>query len=264
VHPVALSLRAAGGDAGYIATNVVAVSGQGVEGDVAGSRYRIGRPDYVFAMAGNVALPETGRIWLDSGDTVVALGDGAACLALFRLGDEVRAEAADLVRMLREKGREVVLLTGDAPAVAQRVAAALGIDTVHAGATPEGKYQCVAALQAGGAVVAMVGDGVNDAPVLAQAQVSIAMGGGAQLARTQADFVLLSENLDHLRRGLARAAKSLRVIHQNLWWSFAYNLLAVPLAVAGFITPWMAGIGMSASSLLVVLNSLRIQRMETD
>jgi Cu2+-exporting ATPase len=263
-HPVAMALRAAGRDAGLAATNVLAVAGQGVEGDVAGKRYRIGRPDYVCAMATDGSLTDVGQAWLDSGDTVVALGDASACLALFRLGDEVRAEAGGLVRMLRESGREVVLLTGDAPAVAQRVAAALGIGVVHAGVTPEGKYQCVTALQAGGAVVAMVGDGVNDAPVLAQAQVSIAMGGGAQLARTQADFVLLSENLDHLRRGLVRAGKSLRVIHQNLWWSFAYNFIAVPLAVAGFVTPWLAGIGMSASSLLVVLNSLRIQRTEAD
>jgi Cu2+-exporting ATPase len=181
---------------------------------------------------------------------------------LFRLGDELRPEARPLIEALKASGRKIVLLTGDSPAVAQRVATTLGIADVRAGVTPQGKHDCVRALQADGAVVAMVGDGVNDAPVLAQAQVSVAMGGGAQLARTQADFILLSENLDHLRRGLLRGQKTLRIIRQNLWWSFAYNFVALPLAIAGFVTPWLAGIGMSASSLLVVLNSLRIQRLD--
>jgi Cu2+-exporting ATPase len=165
---------------------------------------------------------------------------------------------------LREQGKTLVLLTGDAPAVASRVAASLGISDVRAGVTPQGKHDCVKALQSEGAIVAMVGDGVNDAPVLAQAQVSIAMGSGAHLARTQSDFILLSENLEHLRFGTRRASKTLRVIKQNLWWSFAYNFVALPLAIAGYVTPWMAGIGMSASSLLVVLNSLRIQSSEKD
>jgi Cu2+-exporting ATPase len=209
-------------------------------------------------------LPPAAEAWLESGDTVVLLADAAGALALFRIGDELRPEARGLIDRLRASGKEVVLLTGDAPAVAARVAAALGIKTVHAGVTPDGKHACVSELQAAGAVVAMVGDGVNDAPVLALAQVSIAMGGGAQLARTQADFVLLSENLAHLQHGLQRAALTLVVIRQNLWWSFAYNIVALPAAIAGYVTPWMAGIGMSLSSLLVVLNSLRIQRLEVD
>ena len=148
--------------------------------------------------------------------------------------------------------------------MARRVGEQLGIDEIHADETPAGKHARVKALQEAGAVVAMVGDGVNDAPVLAQAQVSVAMGGGAQLARTQADFVLLSENLSHLRQGLQRVVFCLQVIRQNLWWSFAYNFVALPAAIAGYVTPWMAGIGMSLSSLLVVLNSLRIQRLKVD
>ena len=156
------------------------------------------------------------------------------------------------------------MLTGDARPVAERVARALGIDDVHAEVSPQGKHDFVVAQQAGGAVVAMVGDGINDAPVLAKAQVSVAMGGGAQLARTQADLVLLSENLDHLRHGYRLARRTLRVIRQNLWWSFAYNFVALPLAMVGLVTPWMAGIGMSGSSLLVVMNSLRLQRPVDD
>ena len=133
-------------------------------------------------------------------------------------------------------------------------------DLVQAGVTPQGKHDYVSRLQAGGAIVAMVGDGINDAPVLAQAQVSVAMGGGSQLAHSQADLILLSENLDHLRQGFFVARRCLRIIRQNLLWAFAYNFVALPLAIFGFVTPWMAAIGMSASSLLVLLNSLRLQR----
>ena len=235
--------------------------GQGVSGQVDGRRYRLGRPDYALALPG-VSLETLPAAWRESEDTVIALADEEACLALFRIGDALRPEAAALVATLRAAGRRVILLSGDADAVARRVGAELEVDEVYAGVSPQGKHERVRELQAGGAIVAMIGDGVNDAPVLAQAQVSIAMGGGAQLARTQSDFVLLSENLDHLRHGLLRALKTLRIIRQNLWWSFAYNFVALPLAIAGYVTPWIAGIGMSASSLLVVLNSLRIQRLD--
>ncbi|HZX29854.1 MAG TPA: heavy metal translocating P-type ATPase [Rhodocyclaceae bacterium] len=261
-HPLGVALRfAAEGLVLPAAELVRSEAGQGVEGAVAGAVYRIGRPG--FALGGSTdGLPPLAAEWLAGGDTVVALGSRGQCLALFRLGDEIRPESRALVADLKSGGKQVVLLTGDAPGVAARVGSQLGIDDVRAGMTPQGKYDAVIGLQAAGAVVAMVGDGVNDAPVLAQAQVSVAMGGGAQLARTQADLVLLSENLDHLRFGLHRTRLTLKVIKQNLWWSFAYNFVALPLAIAGYVTPWLAGIGMSASSLLVVLNSLRIQRVE--
>ncbi|MGE5492981.1 MAG: heavy metal translocating P-type ATPase [Actinomycetota bacterium] len=263
-HPLGLALRhAAEGRFLPGAQSVRSEAGQGVEGFVDGKVYRIGRPG--FALGGNVDdLPPQAAEWLAGGDTVVALGCEDRCMALFRLGDEVRPESEALIAALKSEGKKVVLLTGDAPGVAARVATQLGIEDVRAGVTPRGKYEAVIGLQAAGAVVAMVGDGVNDAPVLAQAQVSVAMGGGAQLARTQADLILLSENLDHLRVGLHRTRLTLKVIKQNLWWSFAYNFVALPLAIAGYVTPWLAGIGMSASSLLVVLNSLRIQRAEKD
>jgi len=262
-HPVASALRAAATRELPVADQILSEPGQGIEGVVDGCRYRIGRPDYVLQLS-QAKLPASAASVLDSGDTVVVLGDASGCLAVFRIGDEVRPESKRLIAELQAAGRHVVLLTGDAPGVAARVGRELGIADIRAGVTPQGKHACVTELQTAGAVVAMVGDGVNDAPVLAQAQVSVAMGGGAQLARTQSDFVLLSENLNHLRHGLLRGQKTLRVIHQNLWWSFAYNFVALPLAITGHVTPWLAGIGMSASSLLVVLNSLRIQRLETD
>jgi Cu2+-exporting ATPase len=263
-HPLAMALRhAAPGDARWQATDSISEPGQGIEAVIDGQRYRIGRPAYALAIS-NAALPAVATEWLESGDTVVLLADTQGPLALFRIGDQLRPEARKLVEDLRRGGRQVVLLTGDAPAVAARVAAELGIDDVRAGMTPAGKHAAVTELQSAGAIVAMVGDGVNDAPVLAQAQVSVAMGSGAQLARTQSDFVLLSENLGHLHKGLGRAGFALVVIRQNLWWSFAYNIVALPAAIAGYVTPWMAGIGMSLSSLLVVVNSLRIQRLEND
>ncbi|WP_415033785.1 heavy metal translocating P-type ATPase [Azonexus sp.] len=263
-HPLAHAVRAACPEGQSLPVRAaVNEPGQGIAGEIAGASYRIGRPAYALALSGQ-GLPAEGEAWLESGDTVVVLADAAGALALLRIGDELRPQAKEVVDKLRALGKTVVLLSGDAPAVAQRVASALGIEEVHAGVTPSGKHACVTKLQADGAVVAMVGDGVNDAPVLALAQVSVAMGGGAQLARTQADFVLLSENLAHLQHGAQRAALTLSVIRQNLWWSFAYNIVALPAAIAGYVTPWMAGIGMSLSSLLVVLNSLRIQRLEVE
>lgn len=262
-HPIATALRQATKGVLPSVEKVLSEPGQGIEALVDGRMCRVGRSAYALALAGK-PLPDEASDWLDSDETVVVLADTGGCLALFRIGDELRPEAKAMIGDLRAAGKHVILLTGDAPSVAERIAGELGIKDVRAGVTPQGKYACVTELQAGGAVVAMVGDGVNDAPVLAQAQVSIAMGGGAQLARTQSDFVLLSENLDHLRYGLRRAKLTLSIIRQNLWWSFAYNFVALPLAISGHVTPWLAGIGMSASSLLVVLNSLRIQRMKAD
>jgi len=258
-HPIGAALRAAAGNDLPLLEQLASESGSGVAALLDGGALRLGRIEYVAALHGQ-PVPDATRTFVDSSDTVIALGNQFGWLALFRLGDEIRPEASAMVAELLASGRQVSLLSGDAVPVAHRVARAVGIAEVHAAMSPQGKHDYVSGLQACGAVVAMVGDGVNDAPVLAQAQVSVAMGGGSQLARTQADLVLLSENLDHLRRGVAVARRSLRVIRQNLLWSFAYNFVALPLAMLGFVSPWMAGIGMSGSSLLVVLNSLRLQK----
>ncbi|WP_300453326.1 heavy metal translocating P-type ATPase [Accumulibacter sp.] len=260
-HPIGAALREAslGRDLPKL-DSLINEPGCGISAIHDGRHLRLGRTDYVGALH-DEPLPEAAQIMLGLGDTVIALGDEAGWMALFRLGDELRPEAAGMVAALRQAGLRVALLTGDAAPAARRVALALRIDELQAEASPQAKQDYVRRLQANGAIVAMIGDGVNDAPVLAQAQVSVAMGSGSQLARTQADLVLLSENLDHLRRGLLLARRALRILRQNLIWSFVYNLVALPLAMTGFITPWMAGIGMSASSLLVVANSLRLQKI---
>ncbi|MDR2365690.1 MAG: heavy metal translocating P-type ATPase [Zoogloeaceae bacterium] len=264
-HPLARALRRAMrerlADALPLpAEGVIVQTGQGLRGSVAGQELYLGRPDYVFAHAGAAPWPEH---WQTAGDTVLALGSRQnGVLAFFRLGDALRPDAAALIRDLHAAGRQTLLMSGDAAPVVARIAQELNVDAATGEMSPQDKREAVSRLQAAGAVVAMVGDGVNDAPVLAQAQVSVAMGSGAQLARTQADLVLLSENLERLASGIRKSRFTLAVIRQNLVWAFLYNFFALPLAIAGLVTPWAAGIGMSASSLLVVLNALRIQKKE--
>jgi P-type Cu2+ transporter len=189
---------------------------------------------------------------------VVALGDEHGWIALFLLDDVVRHDAAALIRDLEAGGAQVSLLSGDRRQRVAHTAFELGIADYAGGATPEDKLAYVEKLQARGAVVAMVGDGVNDAPVLARAQVSIAPGSGTELAQVSADIILLTDRLEVLADTVHAARRTLRVIRQNLGWAVAYNAVALPLAMAGFVTPLVAAIGMSASSLLVVLNALQL------
>jgi Cu2+-exporting ATPase len=176
------------------------------------------------------------------------------------LADELREGARALIERLQAWNKTVWLLTGDHERAARHVAAQAGIDQLAWDLTPEEKVERVKALQRGGAVVAMVGDGVNDAPVLAQAQVAIAMGGGTQLAAISADMILLSQQLAHLGIGIQVSRRMLGIIRQNLMWALAYNAIALPAAAMGFVAPWMAALGMSGSSLLVVANALRLAR----
>jgi Cu2+-exporting ATPase len=239
-----------------------AVTGQGIEARLpAGSQVRIGVPTFVAALHGQ-PLPAEMLAWLAAGDSVVALGDTTGWRAWFRLADALRPGGAEALGRLRALGLKLTILSGDASETVAAVATELGVADHHGGMTPEGKHAYVRAAQASGASVAMVGDGVNDAPVLAQAHVSVAMGAGTDLARSQADVVLLSNDPSHLVAGIVIARRTLAIMRQNLAWAFVYNVVAIPLAMAGWVTPWMAGIGMSASSLLVVLNALRLQRTE--
>jgi Cu2+-exporting ATPase len=182
----------------------------------------------------------------------------------FIFEEALRPGAAEAVAGLQASGVRVALLTGDDETRARALATRLGIAEVHARVTPEGKLALVAAVQANrqgkGARVAMVGDGINDAPVLARADVSLAMGQGALVARTQADAVIASNRPADLLRALHTARRTLRIVRQNLAWALIYNLVCIPLALVGWLPPWAAGLGMAASSLLVIANALRAAR----
>ncbi|MEJ2602791.1 MAG: heavy metal translocating P-type ATPase, partial [Gammaproteobacteria bacterium] len=234
------------------------VPGKGIEGSIAGTRYRVGSAEFVGAEA-LAALPA-----LDAGRaaTLVFLGtDDGRVLAAFELRDQPRADAARVVAALHDAGITSAIASGDRTETVRDIAAALGIDDARGALGPEDKLDWVRAMQSAGETVALVGDGINDAPVLAGADVSIAMGAGTTLAQSSADAVLLGESLTPLLTAVDVARRTRRIIRQNIGWAIGYNLLAVPLAASGTLAPWMAAIGMSASSLLVVLNALRLRRV---
>lgn len=227
--------------------------GQGVSGRYQGQRVAIGTQAFVCA----TQLPEDAANQCDGTPLYLAI-DGQL-IATFCLVDELRHGAVELIQGLQ--GKSLILLSGDHPAAVANIANTLGIEQALSRQSPADKLAFVQQLQAQGAVVAMLGDGVNDAPVLSAANVSIAMGSGTQLAQASADIVLLSDSLVAVVYGFHAAAKTLRIIRQNLLWALAYNVLALPLAAAGYIAPWMAAIGMSLSSIIVVLNALRLSRL---
>ncbi|MEN9502587.1 MAG: cadmium-translocating P-type ATPase [Pseudomonadota bacterium] len=239
-------------------TQLSAESGRGVKGYWQDQEYRIGTASFVRELTGS-ALPDAAQTTTDQVNSQILLGSAQGWLARLELADQLRAEAAQVVQALRALNIDVTLLSGDTPAVVTQVAQQLHIPHAFGGQLPEGKLAYLKQLQAQGQVVAMVGDGVNDAPVLAGAAVSIAMGSGSHLAQASADMVLLSENLHQLPFAVQTARRMQSIIKQNFAWTILYNLLAIPLAASGIIAPWMAAIGMSASSLIVVLNALRLK-----
>ncbi len=228
--------------------------GSGGEARIGDRRLRVGQASFCGALHGK-PVPIA---WLHTSDTVVWLADELGWIAAFRIGDSVRPEAAGAIARLRSLGLAVHLLTGDEPRVAHRVATELGIERVRSRASPEGKQDYVRGLQHEARRVAMVGDGVNDAPVLGLADVSVAMGQGADLAQVRADAVLASGSLDDLVRALELARRTRAVLRENLAWALAYNAIVLPLAFLGLVTPLVAGIGMASSSLAVVANALRL------
>ena len=230
------------------------IPGQGIEVRHQGLHFRLGNADFISELIGTpVEIPAE-----FSGKTVSVLADSDGCIAIFALEDSLRSEAKDLIKFLQQQGKTVLLLSGDRSDVAQNVAIDLGINTALGNLSPEAKYNIVKRLQQEGAIVAMVGDGMNDGPVLSLANISIAMGQGAPISQARSDMVLISNDLRDLSYAVKITSKSLSLIRQNLGWAVLYNAIAIPAAVLGILAPWHAAIGMALSSMIVVLNSLRI------
>jgi Cu2+-exporting ATPase len=237
--------------------SVQEIAGQGLQAqDADGRTWRLGQADFVATDAGKLA----GTV--ADGDAVAAVWFGADGQALLRVAidEALRPDARAAVAALRQRGLQVTLLSGDRAGRAARMAERLQADGFIGGATPESKLAEVAGAQARGQRVAMVGDGVNDAPVLARADVGIAMGQGALVSRAHADAVIASNRLGDLVLALDLARRSMRVVRQNMGWAAAYNAVCIPLALVGWLPPWAAGLGMACSSLLVIGNSLRLSR----
>jgi Cu2+-exporting ATPase len=260
-HPIASCIVQHADTLQLHANNIHNTPGGGVCGVINEATWWLGNPQYIAAETGvsidQQLLEQHGIENL----TLVALVHAQQLHALFALEDNLRAHAAELVNTLLHAHKHVSLLSGDQPRIVAHIAAQLGIKDFQGSMQPDAKLAAVRALQRQGAIVAMTGDGINDAPVLAGADISIAMGSGTQLAAASADMILLSNNIAHLASGYHIAQRSLNIIRQNLLWAIAYNVIAVPAAALGYVEPWLAAIGMSSSSLIVVLNALRLLKI---
>jgi len=231
--------------------DVQEIGGSGLEGRIDGEVYRLGRRDFAGAGA-DVTPPEAEeRVWL---------GAGGRLLASFEIHDSLRADAAETVRALQAAGLELHIASGDRPGAVARIAAELGIKAPRDRQAPADKITLVRALQAEGHRVLMLGDGINDGPVLAAADVSCAMGQGAAVAHAAADMLLLGDSLGGIARAVTTARGNARLIRGNLRWALGYNMCAVPVAALGWVPPWVAAIGMSMSSLYVVWRAQRFSR----
>ncbi|MNZ27386.1 putative copper-importing P-type ATPase A [compost metagenome] len=251
-HPIARAF----GRAPQAAEGVHSEPGKGLQGEVGGRRLRIGEPGFVCQLGDQPApaMPDEPGQWL-------LLGDEQGPLAWFRLDDRLRNDAHRLVDAAHQRGWQVLLLSGDSSPMVASVASELGIDDARGGLTPDAKLAVLHQLHQQGRHVLMLGDGVNDVPVLAGADISVAMGSATDLAKTSADAVLLSNRLDSLVQAFDVAKRTRRIIVENLAWAGLYNGLVLPFAAIGWITPGWAAIGMSLSSLVVVVNALRLSRV---
>jgi Cu2+-exporting ATPase len=263
-HPIARAFTVTG--APTVRANTIEVhAGMGLEGRIDGHLLRIGTRAFTDALHGGPQrlsghTEHEAAADAASGESWVYLGDETGLLAAFRLADPLRPEAGQCVAGLAALGLTSEIVSGDEAGAVARIAERCGIERQSARLRPQDKLQRLKALQGEGAVVVAVGDGINDAPLLRGADVAVAMGRGSALAQTSADLILVRESLEDLPHTVELARRTQRIIRQNLGWAIAYNLAALPLAALGFVPPWLAAIGMSLSSVVVVLNAMRLSR----
>ncbi len=230
--------------------------GAGVSGVIRGRSYRIGTKAFVDTLSGIDKTHQT-QVLSASTHTQVFLGDEEGAIACFELEDALRPDAKETINALERSGFEILIASGDHPSVVSKIARQLSVERWYGSLSPAGKVDLIHQLRAEGKTTVMVGDGINDAPVLSAADASIALDAGTALARSSADAVVLGRHLGVLKDLLGVALRTQSIIKQNIAWAVGYNLFGIGLAAAGILTPWMAAIGMSVSSLLVLLNAMR-------
>jgi len=260
VHPVATSLRAHARSLGIdasAATDVRTISGQGVQGVVDGMEYQVmSAADITYS---DSALAQAARTYVGRGDTVAVIYRETNAVGVIGLADTVAASSRQAINDLRAMNIEPVVISGDHTQAVKRVCDQLGITAFHASTSPEQKLNLVSQATAAGEIVAMIGDGINDAAALAKAHLSIAMGSGTDIAASAADIVLLRSSMGAAVDAIRLSQATMRTVRLNLFWAFAYNVAAIPLAMAGYLSPVVAAGAMAASSVFVVTNSLRLR-----
>ena len=264
-HPIGRAIVAGAENRGIAVTDAASFTshqGQGVEATVGDRAVVVGKADWI-ERDWALPLPEALRVSFDAaeaaGNTAVVVGWDGAVRGLLIVGDSIKPTSAEAIARFRKLGLTPVLLTGDNAGAAATVASSVGIEDVRAGVTPAGKLDAIRSLQADGHVVAMVGDGVNDAAALAAADLGIAMGAGTDAAIAASDLTVMSGDLLVVADAIRLARRTLGTIKGNLFWAFAYNTAAIPVAMLGLLNPLLAGAAMAFSSVFVVTNSLRLR-----
>ncbi len=245
------------------AVDVQTIKGRGIKADIDGTTFHIGSLKYMKEL--KIDLSDLAKKITDlekEGQTVLVLADNKDVIAYFGVQDAIKESSEKAIRLLKEQNIKTVMITGDNETVAKTIAKQVGIDEVHASVDPEEKVNVISELQSAGEVVAMVGDGINDSPALAKADVGIAMGTGTDIAMESGDVVLVKGDLLKAIEAIELSEATLKNIKQNLFWAFLYNSIGIPVAAFGFLNPMISSAAMAFSSISVVLNALRLKRFK--